>query len=243
MAINVDTVYKTALLILNKEQRGYATPDEFNKIATQVQLEIFENYFEELNQFLRVPQTDTNYSDRVARLDEKMAIFKVFGDAVYDNTTLPSNPFFTLPTTDAFGQSYSVHNIGAVVYKNEVEVERLQRHDFYNIQRSPLTASTESFPTYLYESGRLFVKPDAITSNVSVDYIRKPLDVKWAFTVGPVGQYLYDSGNSVDIELHESEQTDFIIKLLFYFGVVIRDPQIVQVAAQEIQKNEVNEKS
>ena len=35
MAINVNEVYKTALLILNKEQRGYVTPNEFNKIATQ----------------------------------------------------------------------------------------------------------------------------------------------------------------------------------------------------------------
>ena len=31
MAINVDTVYKTVLLILNQQQRGYMTPDEFNK--------------------------------------------------------------------------------------------------------------------------------------------------------------------------------------------------------------------
>ena len=41
MALNVDTVYKTVLLIMNKEQRGYVTPDEFNKIAKQVQLQIF----------------------------------------------------------------------------------------------------------------------------------------------------------------------------------------------------------
>ena len=44
MAVNVDIVYKTVLLILNKEQRGNLTPDEFNKVATQVQLEIFESY-------------------------------------------------------------------------------------------------------------------------------------------------------------------------------------------------------
>ena len=41
MAINVNTVYTTVLAILNKEQRGYLTPDEFNKVGTQVQLEIF----------------------------------------------------------------------------------------------------------------------------------------------------------------------------------------------------------
>ena len=48
MAINVNTVYQTVLLILNKEQRGYITPDEFNKVATQVQLQILEDYFEDL---------------------------------------------------------------------------------------------------------------------------------------------------------------------------------------------------
>ena len=54
MAISVDDVYKTVLLILNKEQRGYITPNEFNKIATQVQLDIIDNYLETLNQQLRV---------------------------------------------------------------------------------------------------------------------------------------------------------------------------------------------
>ena len=62
MAINVNTVYQTVLLILNKEQRGYITPTEFNSIGTQVQLEIFEKYFEDMNQQIRVPQTDTDYA-------------------------------------------------------------------------------------------------------------------------------------------------------------------------------------
>jgi len=75
MAINVDTVYKTVLLILNKEQRGYMTPDEFNKTATQVQLEIFENYFDDLNQQLRVPDNDNEYADRIKNLDEQLAVF------------------------------------------------------------------------------------------------------------------------------------------------------------------------
>ena len=84
MAISVDTVYKTVLLILNKEQRGYMTPDEFNKIATQVQLETFENYFESLNQQLRVPDNDSEYADRIKNIDEKIAIFKKYGDLTYD---------------------------------------------------------------------------------------------------------------------------------------------------------------
>ena len=62
MAINVNTVYTTVLAILNKEQRGYLTPDEFNKVGTQVQLEIFESYFENLNQQLRTKHTPVSYT-------------------------------------------------------------------------------------------------------------------------------------------------------------------------------------
>jgi len=83
MAINVNTVYKTVLLILNKEERGYVTPDEFNKISAQVQLEIFGNYHNDLNQQLRVPQADTDYADRIALIDEHLSIFKTGGAATY----------------------------------------------------------------------------------------------------------------------------------------------------------------
>ena len=65
MAIGVNDVYQTVLTILNKEQRGYMTPFEFNKIAAQVQLEIFERYFEDINQQARVPQSDVDYADRL----------------------------------------------------------------------------------------------------------------------------------------------------------------------------------
>ena len=93
MAVNVDTVYKTVLLILNKEQRGYMTPDEFNKIGSQVQLEIYLKYFEDLNQLLRVPQTDLDYADRVDLLDEKIAIFKR-----NQSLSSPTSNGYTLPT-------------------------------------------------------------------------------------------------------------------------------------------------
>lgn len=344
MAINVNAVYKTVLLILNKEERGYVTPDEFNKISAQVQLEVFEQYSDDLNQQLRVPQSDTDYSDRVSNIDERLAIFKTFGTATYDAATIPTNPYFTLPTTDIYGDTVEFYRLGAVVYNDATELQRMQRMDFYNIQKSPLTKSTESFPTYLFENEKLFVKPDSITSNIGVNFLRKPLDPRWGYSVGSVGQFVYDptvyganlintgtgtltnsittaltggiagtynsvattggtgtglivnatvssptvvlidvatagtgyvSGDvvsiaagllggtstqvditltdtdfnanstygSTQIELDVSEQTDVILRTLFYFGVVVKDPQIIQVAASQVQRDEINEKS
>ena len=41
MSVNVNTVYQRVLAITNKEQRGYITPQEFNYMANQAQLDIF----------------------------------------------------------------------------------------------------------------------------------------------------------------------------------------------------------
>ena len=65
MAVSVDTVYQRVLAILNKEQRGYLTPAEYNLFANQAQLDIFEQYFYDLNQFSRLPGNSTEYSDMV----------------------------------------------------------------------------------------------------------------------------------------------------------------------------------
>lgn len=243
MAINVNTVYQTVLYILNKEQRGYIPPAEFNSLGTQVQLEIFEKYFEDLNQQLRIPQVDTDYADRQENIDEKIAIFKTFGPAVYNNTTLPNNPFFTLPTTDAYGNSVTFYRLGNVLYGRDRFVQRLDRHDFYYVDRSKLTRPTKINPIYLYENHKLFIKPDSITSNIQIDYVRKPSDVNWSFNVGSLGQYEFSSNGSTDFELHISEQAEVILKILLYAGIIIKDPQIVQAAAAQVQAEEINKKS
>jgi hypothetical protein len=257
MAINVDTVYKTVLLLLNKEQRGYMTPTEFNSVATQVQLEMFEKYFEDLNQQLRIPQADVDYADRIASIDENIAVFKTFGAAVYDGTTTPLTPYFYIPSTDGFGNTVIMYKLGDIAYAPSsgypVEVERLQRNTFYNIEKSNLTRSSKSFPTYLYENNKIFVNPKTITSSLEVNYVRKPKDIIWGFNVNPtLGNYVYNPSQysastqptgSQQFELMPSEQTTVILKVLMYAGLIIEDPTVIQVAAQQVQSKEINKKS
>ena len=78
MAVLIDTVYQRVLSIANKEQRGYITPQEFNLLANQAQMEIFEQYFYDLNQFSRLPGNETKHADMVDILEEKISIFEKF---------------------------------------------------------------------------------------------------------------------------------------------------------------------
>ncbi len=405
MAINVNTVYTTVLSILNKEQRGYITPDEFNKLATQVQLEIFENYFEDYNQLLRIPQTDTEYVNRQRNYNTAISIFKQFGTTtsvpvglvrslsitnagsgysgatnrattdvgagsgltVDIETVVPGfsvitagqnytngvnlatttggggtgltvninsvgvsgnitgitinqpgtgyangNEVLTIVqagqtgtqctiklsspsigaiqniTASSGGSGYSVgdvigvtgpgtsatatvtsvntslyflppsntHRIGTVIFKDK-EIQRVDRNELLYLNLSPITKPSETFPIYTYEQStigtsgndtgqqHIYVYPESITtaSDVTVSYIRKPNNVVWGFTTGTLGQYIYNKSLSTQFELSNIEQTEVILRILAYAGVVIRDPQVVQIASQAIQAEETNSKS
>jgi hypothetical protein len=257
MAINVNTVYQTVLLILNKEQRGYITPNEFNKLATQVQLEIFEKYFEDLNQQLRAPGFQDEYADRVDNIDEKISLFKTYAKVSYYNESpsgLIEDPYFFLPQ--------DVHRIGTIMYKGEQEVQSTDRRDYMNLYMSKLTRPTTNYPLYIQEGTvspedplnpgvilcddciRIYVYPEKINDKINISYIRKPANVVWNFTKGGLGQYIHSTlAPNQDFEISNQEQTEVIIKILMYAGVVIRDPQIVQAAAAQSQATEVNQKS
>lgn len=229
--VSVDTVYRTVLLILNKEQRGYMTPDEFNKTATQVQLEIFNEYFDNLNQQIRIPDNDTEYADRVKNLQEKIAIFQTDGTCVF------SVDHFDIPTAADF------YKLGTVIYNDDKEVQYVQPNELLELNLSPITKPTKYWPVYTYKDFIIKVYPTTITSGITCTYIRKPANPVWNFTLGPNQQYIYDATSSVQFELHPIEQTNLITRILLYSGIVIKDPQIVQIAAQQAQAEIINSKS
>ena len=225
MAINVDTVYRTVLLVLNKENRGYITPDEFNKTATQVQLDIFEQYFDDLNQQLRVPQRSSDYADRQRAIEQKLAPFKGYGTCIYTGVSSP------------------------VFYENSdtltSEIQLVTRGEYNSLNKSNLTAPSLFSPISMYEDYRLKVAPSTITAGLYASFIRKPRNVVWNFTVDSSNNnaYSWDATNSTNFELLQSEQTEVIVKILLYSGVVIKDYQVVQLAAQSVQGKEINQKS
>ena len=241
MAINVNTVYKTVLLILNQQQRGYMTPDEFNKVATQVQLNIFEKYEDDLNQQYRMPQNDTEYANRVKNIEENIQFFQRTG------TTTGTNPFSLAPGTTTYnGVAVTdvVYRVGSVFYKSTELSQYSQRNEITQLLLSPLTQPTTSFPIYLYENNKLYVYPTTIITpaDITFSYIKTPADVVWGYGVGNLGQFEYNAGSSINFELNISEQSNVITRVLAYVGVIINDPTIIQAASQEIATEEQNSK-
>ena len=223
MAVNVDTVYQRVLSIANKEQRGYITPQEFNLLANQAQLEIFEQYFYDLNQFSRLPGNDTRHADMVTTLEEKISLFEKTADIVGAST-------MTLPT--------DLYKLSTILYKG-VEAEKVTQKDLLYIKKSPLTHPTADRPIFTRDNDSIdvyyddsFIKTE-VTADVDVHYIKKPAVAEWTYILGTNNEALFLADNKTDFELHASEETNLVIKILELAGVIIKQPDLYQIADKE----------
>ena len=129
------------------------------------------------------------------------------------------------------------------------------KKDFDKITRSKLTKPTKQHPLFYTTNDatqngvilKISPSPKA-DGGVVVNCITNPTSPKWDYVVGAVGQYVFNpvgvgTSTSADFQLDISEQTNLIVNILKYFGIVINDPTIIQVAEQESQAVQINEKS
>ena len=214
--INIDTIYQRVLTLANKEQRGYITPQEFNLLANQAQLDIFEQYFYDINQFSKIDDYGSEYSDSKDSLDGKIAIFQLTVPLVSGN--LPDN----------------LYRLGTVVHNNS-EAERVEQKELLYINISKLAKPTVNRPLYTRTGNVIQIYNGSgtpVSTGISCNYIRKPHEVEWGYNV-VVGKALSQPNTSVDFELHSSEETKLVIKILELAGIVINKPGLISVASQK----------
>jgi len=207
--VNIDTVYQKVLMFANKEQRGYITPQEFNLFADQAQLEIFEQYFYDINFYLLKLGNSKEYSDIRDNINEKIAVFETTASAVSG----------VLPT--------DLYRLGTVI-SGGVEVEEVQPNEILYINSSPLTAPTFTRPVYVRISETNITTYPSLTT-LTYNYIKKPVKPNWSYVVVN-GKAMYDNSQVTHFQLHGSEESELVYKILKYAGVSMRKDNVVQIA-------------
>ena len=233
--VSVNTVYQTVLALANKEQRGYITPQEFNLHAEHAQMSIFNQYFYDLNQFKRVPGNNTVYGNPIDILEEKISIFKK------GPSTLSTNGVQLSALDPDIYKLSQVTLLKTSTYS--CVAEEISYEEYHQTQNSPLLKATETRPIYYIKDNKVFYAPTS-DGTYQARWIRRPKKPNWTYiVVGEKALYNSTATDHQDFELHPSEQTDLVIKILQLSGVTIKDYNLVQVAAQEETKNIQQEKS
>ena len=243
--IHIDTVYQRVLALANKEQRGYITPLEFNLMANQAQQLIFEQYFYDLNQAKRSESDITSFSDMEELIENKLAPFTTISSLQDQATTYPRiNQTTNNPQGDPdYYRTGKIHVFEHEATKvSSIEFTNIKKSNFhaYGLLKSPIYRDSilpfKDVEVYNGQSAALG------TGDVTVEIIKRPEKAEWGYDV-IAEKALYNASRSTNFQLHESEETELVFKILESAGIIINKPGLAQVAAQEDIKKIQQEKA
>jgi len=221
--IFIDTVHQRVLALANKENRGYITPLEFNLMANQAQMAIFEQYFYDLNQFKRDPNNLTDvgsFSDLPEMIRMKLRPFTGYG-APAANTYQVGKIFVDVSGSRA----------------TALEARKVDDNEAQFILQSAFhRRGLRKHPIYIERGGEFYVFDHTGEVPAFAEVIRRPNRAEWGYNV-VAEKALYNASSSTDFELHESEENNLVMRILGLAGIVINKPELVAISAQTDSKD------
>ena len=270
MPVSVDAVYQKVLALANKEQRGYITPLEFNLFANQAQLDIFEQYFYDIDQHKRIPRDTGSISDIPNNLRHKLRDFisyqNVVGGKIPRQTTAGDEVHVVgrilVHQGSTFGQKryaeakkIDADELNSILY-SEFHKKGLIKNPVY-IDNPTKDRDEHKIVVYGYDAPNNTVgviTQGGANSGVTAEVIIRPGGIRgsgssavrsprveWGYDV-IAEKALYNASRSYNFELHGSEEPELVVKILELAGITLNKPGIVQIADQEDTKTIQQEK-
>lgn len=233
--ISINRARNTVLYLLDKNNRGFIGADKFDTFCYLAQMDIFENLFFQYNKWKlneNKKSSTTEYGDIPKNIQEQIDAFSEY--SIPDNFTYDSGK-------DAW------FYLGADLYRSEglslvfpngkkKDVEEVSKTEWNNLINSTINMPTTTYPIYTKVGLGFRVAPEVPTTpagyGLELFYIRVPKTPKWSY-INVDGNPMYNAGASdkQDIELSETLFSEFIIKVLSYCGLSIKEQDVVAVAA------------
>jgi hypothetical protein len=238
----INSVRNTVMSILNKNNYGYLSPSDFNLFAKQAQMDIFTDYFHQLNYQINKENARlvaTGLTDISKQYKESIERFIVPPVAL----TYVSDNIFTAPSQITTGSDYfNILNI--YCYDTTVtpkrflgEADKAAPNEIMLLENSLMQSASTVFPLYVLKDDSIHIYPLSlgVAGAVECQYIRYPKDPKWTYVTITNGSPVFDQSqlDYQDFELPLDDEVELVIKICQYAGVMIREPEVYQFAKTE----------
>ncbi len=218
--MNVNEVYKLILFIINKNQSGYLSPDEFNLVINQAQVSYMDYLAGQFQQYqagrpIPTVQWGNNETTRqrvTPFIYNELLTVDTYGFAAYPYGYLITDTMWT------------------GIYGKIKFVQQDYLSNYLNSRITPVATN----PVYLIEREGFRFYPNDI-AQARVSYIRQPNTIVFGYTLDGDGLPVYNPATSVDPEWQELDLLEIISRALRMIGVNLQSGVISQYA-NEITK-------
>ena len=234
----INQVYTTVLSILNKDNRGYVSPMEFNLYAELAQMSIFEELFHKYSKSL-VKQNNRMYHSEFSDIPKHIReVFDVFVTEAVLSVDLNGFHYYNV---DDFYKGLKIEiPTGGVNYYDRAEVEEVSKLEITKLLNNNIISPTEDYPVFISLDGKFKIFPVTDEDNLIGTYIRKPKAPKWTY-ISVSGNPLFNASavDYQDFELSSQLFNDLIVKILGYCGIELRENDVVQIS-QAMEASGIN---
>lgn len=242
--ISINYIRNATLFILNKSNLGYLAPSEFDIFCGLAVRDIYENLFYQYNQFINKQNkrlTGSEYANIPKNIQEQIDHY-----AEYTNNT--NFTYDSIKDTWSYSGNdlYRVENLSLVeiATQKKIDVELVSKSQLNVLKNSPMTTPSLLFPAYTKIMDEFKVVPTVPnTHTLELFYLRSPKSPKWTYT-NVAGNPVFNPSASdlQNIDLHESLMIPFLVKVLSYCGLSIRENEIeAYTNSEEMKKAQVQQ--
>jgi len=214
--VNVNDVYELMKFVVNKNQNGYLSPEQFNLSINQAQTSFMDYLLGEFQHY--------QYGRPVARVEfgQNQTVRQRLTPVIYGyNLNIDSTGFTPYPSdfeqVDAIWSFYG--------YKRVRFVQQDYLYSYYNSKIDPIATN----PVYLIEDVGFRFYPSNYGA-AKLSYVRTPSQIVWAYTLDGNGRPVYNAAASVDPVWYDVDMLDIITRALAIVGTNLQSAQVLQYA-------------
>jgi len=238
--MTIDEVYRLVQTFSNKEQRGFITPKDFNLLAKQAELELYNKRLSVVMEKSQPKKVAGYYGEGLSPIVAEQDISPFLNKTLWSVSYNSAENFQgAYATGDDFEYIKSISALPSdeLDINTNIPIEIVSVENLQQVLRSSLAKPSIEYPVALLSAGstsggkRISIFPDTI-SKVYIwhyTYINNP---KWNY-VTIAGKPVYDASNSVGFMLNSNTHGEIVIKILEYLGVSIREADVVQYATNK----------
>ena len=237
---SIQYVYNTVKDLVNKDQKGFVSAEEFNNLAKSAQLEVYNDLFNDIHDSKRLKRQGIDGArdkSMSKRIQEDLAYFA-------KNTPIPkTNGYFAKPSD--LSRIMSANTFGSYVldFSSKTPIELL--YDEEKIERvliSNISAPSEDYPIALV-SDNIYVFPTTV-NKIQLRYYKIPQSLNNDRTpnAGPplisIQSNVVDPSTSRDFELPKHYEDTLVEKIATMVGVSLRDGDVTAFTSSQSQNKE-----
>lgn len=208
---DVNSMYQLMLYIINKNQTGYFSPDQFNLVINQAQQSYTSYLIGEFQSY--------QYGRPIARVE--------FGQNTIIRERL--TPFISAPvalTLNAGVAPYPSDYIAFdAMFWGQKRVRMVQQDHLYSYLESTIDPVATN-PIALYIDNGFEVYPTTATG-LTLSYVKKPRTIVYGFTLNDEGRQVYSAGASVQPLWKDLDILQIIVRALAEVGINLQAQQVV----------------